>query len=307
MMNKEQPNKWHPISYLLPQKKSIKLWLVEPMQSSLSVSGNKQLKLKYHINDVQQYNKAGILTFGGAFSNHLMATAISCAERNIPCIGLVRTDQLDLSNPTVAACQQAGMQLLAVSRQQYQKRHESNWLIQLQQQYPNTLIVPEGGTSQYGVKGVAELDLSMTPAGKTDIIVTATGSGGTLAGLTIGNPACQALGIAVVKDKSLAAKIAELSQQQDNWQLINDFVGRGYGRFDDNLLQFCLDFKANTTISLEPIYTGKAMQALFHLIASAHFPAGSTIVFFHTGGLQGLAGLLYRGLITQQQYDILMA
>lgn len=302
-----QPTNWQAIKHHILEPLKLELWFVQPQCGSLAVSGNKQLKLKYHINKVQQQHKAGILTFGGAFSNHLLATAVSCAENAIPSIGMVRTDQLDSANPTLNACQQAGMQLVALSRAQYKQRNDPAWLARLQQDYPSTLIVPEGGSSSYGVKGIAEFDVGITPSGKADVLITATGSGGTLAGLSLGHPNCQALGIAVVKDTMLSEKITILSQQQTNWHLLSDFVGKGYGRFDDSLLQFCLDFKKDTTISLEPIYTGKAMQAVFTLISQHYFRPGSKLVFFHTGGLQGLAGLLYRGLISQQQYDLLMA
>ncbi|MCH8537456.1 MAG: pyridoxal-phosphate dependent enzyme [Alkalimonas sp.] len=301
-----QPYQWVAIKHPRLEKHQLTFWLVQPESASLFVSGNKQLKLKYHISEVQQQHKEGILTFGGAFSNHLVATAVTCSQIGIPCTGLVRTDQLDVSNPTMSACRQAGMQLIALHRQQYKQRQDPSWLCQLQQEYPDRLIVPEGGTSPYGVNGVAELNLAVTPTGKTDVLITATGSGGTLAGLAIGHPDCQTLGIAVVKDTSLPGKIAALSQQQSNWHLIDNFVGKGYGRFDDSLLQFCLDFKQQTTISLEPIYTGKAMQAIFKLIAEDYFKPGTNLVFLHTGGLQGLAGLLYRGLISQQHYDLLM-
>lgn len=306
-MINNQPANWQAIKLHLLEPYQLELWIVQPQSDSLSVSGNKQLKLKYHINKVQQQHKAGILTFGGAFSNHLLATAMSCSKNNIPCIGMVRTDQLDRANPTLNACQQAGMKLIALDRAEYKQRNDPAWLARLQQDYPSILIVPEGGTSSYGVKGVAEFDVGITPNGKADVLITATGSGGTLAGLAIGHPDCQTLGIAVVKDSSLPERVATLSQQQTNWHLLSHFVGKGYGRFDDNLLQFCLDFKRDTTISLEPIYTGKAMQAVFTLISQHYFKPGSKLVFFHTGGLQGLTGLLYRGLISQQQYDLLMA
>lgn len=302
-----QPYQWIPITHPLLEKQQLTLYVVRPESENIFVAGNKQLKLKYHISKVQQQHKKGILTFGGAFSNHLVATALTCNQIGMPCTALVRTDKLDIANPSMRLCQKVGMRLIAINRQEYKQRHNPNWLHKLQQDFPDELIIPEGGSSAYGVKGVAELDVGRTPVGKADVLITATGSGGTLAGLALGHPDCHAIGIAVVKDTTLSEKIATLSQQLTNWYLISDFVGKGYGRFDDHLLQFCLDFKKDTTISLEPIYTGKAMQALFTLISQHYFKPGSKLVFLHTGGLQGLAGLLYRGLISQQQYELLMA
>lgn len=273
----------------------------------MALSGNKALKLKYHIAQALQCKKAGLLTFGGAFSNHLAATASACKQQNMASIGLVRTDRLDAHNPTLQHCQASGMHLVPISRAEYRMRNESDWIKQLQQHYPDFLIVPEGGSSKLGVQGVAKLDLTKAPHGNSQYIVTATGSGGTIAGLALGNPDAQVIGIAVVKDTALPDKVTHFCQHASNWQLVTSYAGKGYGRFDAGLLQFCLDFRQRHQIMLEPIYTGKAMHALYQLITQGTFPKGSCISFFHTGGLQGLAGLHYRGLLSEADYQTLMA
>ena len=306
MMTKKPANNWQQIQDALLDQHQLQLWLFQPDQSSVALSGNKVLKLKYHIAQALQCKKAGLLTFGGAFSNHLAATAIACQQQGIASIGLVRTDRLDSHNPTLQHCQASGMQLVPISRAEYRMRNESDWIKQLQQHYPDFLIVPEGGSSKLGVQGVAEQDLTKTPHGNSQYIVAATGSGGTLAGLAVGNPDAQVLGIAVVSDLSLPDKIRQWCPQTNNWQLITGYTGKGYGRFDAELLQFCLEFKQRHQITLEPIYTGKAMSALYQLIAQGVFPKGSSISFFHTGGLQGLAGLRYRGLLSEADYQVLV-
>lgn len=305
MMNKKPANNWQQICDPLFDLHHLRLWLYHPAQPGDMLSGNKQLKLHYPLKIAQKDGKKGILTFGGAFSNHLAATASACKQQNMASIGLVRTDQLDGHNPTLQYCRASGMQLVPISRTDYRLRHESGWLAHLQQQYPDFLIVPEGGSSALGVQGVTELDLTHTPDGHSQYIVTATGSGGTLAGLALGNPNAGVIGIDVVNDLSLPEKIKEWCPQATNWQLLTGYTGKGYGRFHVELLQFCLDFKQRHHITLEPIYTGKAMSALYQLIAQGAFPKGGSISFFHTGGLQGLAGLRYRGLLTEADYQIL--
>ncbi|MCC5826054.1 pyridoxal-phosphate dependent enzyme [Alkalimonas sp.] len=307
MMNKKPANNWQQIYDPLFDQHQLKLWLYQAARSTDALSGNKRLKLHYPLKLAQQQGKKGILTFGGAFSNHLAATATACQQHNMLSIGMVRTDQVDAKNPTLKQCHALGMQLVPVSRTEYRLRNNLDWLAQLQQRYPDFLMVPEGGTSKLGVQGVSELDLTMTPDGRSQFIVTATGSGGTIAGLALGNPDAQVIGIAVVKDTALPDKVTHFCQHASNWQLVTSYAGKGYGRFDAGLLQFCLDFRQRHQIMLEPIYTGKAMHALYQLITQGTFPKGSCISFFHTGGLQGLAGLHYRGLLSEADYQTLMA
>ena len=307
MMNKKPANNWQQICDPLFDQHDLRLWLYHPVHPFDVLSGNKQLKLHYPLKIAQKQGKKGVLTFGGAFSNHLAATASACKQQSMASIGLVRTDQLDAHNPTLQHCQTSGMHLVPLSRTEYRMRSDSDWLTQLQQQYPDFLIVPEGGSSALGVQGVTELDLTQTPHGNSQYIVTASGSGGTLAGLALGNPDAKVIGIDVVNDMSLPDKIKQWCPQANNWQLIRGYTGKGYGRFDAELLQLCLDFRQCHQITLEPIYTGKAMSALYQLIAQGSFPKGSSISFFHTGGLQGLAGLRYRGLLSEADYQILTA
>ncbi|SEB00320.1 1-aminocyclopropane-1-carboxylate deaminase/D-cysteine desulfhydrase [Alkalimonas amylolytica] len=307
MMNKKPANNWQQICDPLFDRHQLRLWLYQAAQPFDALSGNKQLKLHYPLKMAQKQGQKGILTFGGAFSNHLAATAIACEQLSMASIGLVRTDQLDTENPTLQQCHASGMQLLPLSRTEYRLRNHPDWLAQLQQQYPDFVIVPEGGSSELGVQGVSELNLTSTPDGNSQFIVSASGSGGTIAGLALGNPNAQVVGIAVVKDVTLQQKVKHFCQQANNWQLITGYTGKGYGRFDAKLLQFCLDFRQRHQITLEPVYTGKAMSALYQLIAAGIFPRGSTLTFFHTGGLQGLAGLRYRGLIAEADYKALTA
>lgn len=287
--------------------KKIQLWIATLYCRVPDIAGNKWLKLKYHIQQIQQHNKTGILSFGGSFSNHLLALAAAGHYFGFRTMALVRCHQADPENPTLKRCQQLGMQLLFVSAEQYRQKHQSEFLASLQQSYPDYLIVPEGGSSPFALPGLAELPISQTPAGPASLIASASASGGTLAGLIAAHPQTAVLGISVVKDASLPARIQTLlpPDASTNWQLRHEQSQSAYGKFNADTLQFCLQLAATQQIYTEPVYSGKALQSLLLWAQQGDFPAGSNIAFFHTGGLQGLAGLHYRGLISTEDYQIL--
>ncbi|MCS4308877.1 1-aminocyclopropane-1-carboxylate deaminase [Rheinheimera pacifica] len=296
---------WQQIHQPMLLRHQLELWVYQLNTAIPQLSGNKWLKLKYHIVQAQQLQKAGFLTFGGAFSNHLAAVAAMCHHYGLKSLAYVRADQLDKHNPTLAFCLQHGMQIQLLNREQYRLRNDADFLQQLQQQHQHFLIVPEGGSSAAGASGVAELELALTPNGTASHVICAAASGGTLAGI-INSTGCKVLGIAVVKDPSLPARINQLlhSSAKQHWSLNTDFCGAGYARFDDSTIQFCRDM-AQQQLYLEPIYTGKALAGVFTLIEQGYFSPGSRLSFFHTGGLQGLAGLHYRKLITTADFALL--
>lgn len=275
------------------------LWLRYTPSNNPDISGNKLLKLKYQLELALQQKYQGLLTFGGAFSNHLVATAAAAAENNLKSIGIVRGEEVDLQNPSLALCQNYGMQLIPVSRSYYKNRHQPEVLLPLARQFPDYLQIPEGGTCEAAVLGVSELDLRNTPAGPATLLSCAVGSGGTVAGLIRGAQTTAVLGIAVVQDHSLPEKIKQFLPEEQNychWRLVPAVHQPKYGRFDEKLWLFCQSF-ASQGVQLEPIYTGKALYSVFELIQKGMIPRGSRISFYHTGGLQALKGLSYRGLI----------
>jgi len=292
---------WQRIFLPMLEQSQTELWICHLHCLVPAIAGNKWLKLKYHIQHIQQYEKTGILTFGGAFSNHLAAVAAAGKAFGFQTHAIVRHDSV-VTNPTLAACQAHGMQLSFADRQVYRQRDQAEYLATLQQQFPDWLIVPEGGTSALGLQGVTELQLTQTPNGPADMIVCATGSGGTVAGLSLGHPYLPVLGINVVQDPDLPARINALVPQQHNWQLIPDCSGLRYGRFDQNTLDLCLELSTQN-LPLEPIYTGKALRTLLRLLEQQQLEPGQRIVFFHTGGLQGLDGLLQQQRISAEQYQ----
>ncbi len=292
---------WKKLQHPVLTDHQTELWLRYAPSDNPDISGNKLLKLKYQLELALQQKYQGLLTFGGAFSNHLVATAAAAAENNLKSIGIVRSEDADLNNPTLAICQSYGMQLIRVSRAYYQSRHLSETIQQLNNQFPDYLHIPEGGTCEAAVRGVSELDMRNTPNGTASLLICAVGSGGTIAGLIHGAGSTAVLGIAVVKDLSLPQKIKQFlptDRLWPEWQLIQALHQPRYGRFDQELWQFCQSF-TDQEVRLEPIYTGKALYSVFELIKSGAIAKGSRLSFFHTGGLQALKGLAYRGLINQ--------
>lgn len=261
-------------------------------------AGNKWLKLKHHIKHIQQFDKAGVFTFGGAFSNHLAAVAAAGHYFGFRSQALIRQQHNGLTS-TLAFCQAQGMQFHFTDAASYRQRHQPAFLQQLGRQHPDYLLVPEGGSSPLGVAGMRELDLHQTPTGPADLLVTACGSGGTAAGLALGHPKLTVLAISVVKDATLPAKLTELGATA-NLQLRQEVTQLRYGVFNDAILQTCLAV-SQQQIAMEPIYTGKALHSLWHWLATGELSEYRRIVFFHTGGMQGLAGLHQRGLISPAQ------
>lgn len=285
-----------------PGVPDLEIWCCQLLCPLPACAGNKWLKLKHHIKHIQQTEKAGIFTFGGPHSNHLAAVAAAGHHFGFATMAMVRQQHQALS-PTLALCQAQGMQLLFVDSARYRQRAEPAFLQQLSRQYADFLLVPEGGSSALGVAGVRELDLHQTPNGPADLLVTACGSGGTAAGLSQGHPQLPVLAVTVVKDDSLPDRLQQLGALA-NLQLCAEISGHRYGYFDHATLQFCLEL-TQQGLAIEPIYTGKALRTLFAQLQSGAVAASKRIVFFHTGGLQGLAGLHQNNRISDQQFALL--
>ena len=195
MLKKEPFLDWQSITDPILTEYQIELWVRYAPAPNPDISGNKLLKLKYQLEQSLQLNSKGLLTFGGAFSNHLIATAAAAAQYNLKSIGIVRGSEVDLANPSLALCQQYGMHLIRVSREQYQRRHDAEYVQQLSADYAGYFLIPEGGSCEAATLGISELDMKQTPAGPATLIVSAVGSGGTIAGLVRGAADTQVLGL----------------------------------------------------------------------------------------------------------------
>jgi len=257
------------------------------------VSGNKWRKLKYHVQHFYSSRKTHILTFGGAYSNHLLATASSCNSLNIPSIGIVRGDELNpQSNHVLARCEALGMQLHFVSRDEYTLRDMSEYHEELIQEYPNAYIIPEGGATYYGMIGCQELIKELPPFNH---IFVAQGTTTTSCGLALGGEFYKTHVVPVLKGFDSLNEMSKIYLKSgfsddlikgilEGIVVHSDYDFGGYGKFTDELIQFIENCDKNLQLPLDKVYTGKAFYCLMQEIQKKEYE-NQTIVFLHTGGL----------------------
>ena len=258
-----------------------------------TVSGNKWRKLKYNLFEAKSRGYHRILTFGGAFSNHLYAVAAAGNVLGFETIGMVRGEGVaDKPSPTLLFCKEQGMKLHFVSREMYRMKDSKEYLQELSGQFKNPFIIPEGGTSALALRGIAEMvpevinQLGVMP----DYFAVAAGTGGTAAGLLAAG--ANVLAFSALKGGGfLKNDIHNLLKHQifqAELQLMTDYHFGGYAKWNQQLIDFIQKFKQDFNIQLEQVYTAKMFFGLFDLIQKGHFKKGDTIVAVHTGGLQGL-------------------
>jgi len=260
-------------------------------------SGNKLFKLAYNIDKALQQGYKQVISFGGAFSNHIYALAAYTQAKDMQSIGIIRGEPEYADNPTLSAARQWGMQLRFVDRKTYRQRYDPAWLRTLAAEYPDALIVPEGGSNALAVKGCMQLSnmLNQLTENPIDRVALACGTGGTLAGLVAGSlPEQTVMGFPVVRDSGIATRINQLLNEvnceQRNYQLIAADYG-GYARFDKAQLDFIMHWLEHTGILLDPIYTSKMCRRLQQMIAGGELAQPQHICLLHTGGLQAWYGM----------------
>ncbi|WP_416346190.1 1-aminocyclopropane-1-carboxylate deaminase/D-cysteine desulfhydrase [Aquimarina sp. ERC-38] len=259
------------------------------------VSGNKFRKLKYNFKEAIKGNYKSILTFGGAYSNHIAAVAKAGNICNIPTIGVIRGEELGknlkhtlLKNTTLAKAKEYGMQFKFISREQYRAKNDQNFLQQLKNEFPQAYIIPEGGTNQLAVKGCQEI---LPKENKADFICASVGTGGTLAGLcNSSNPLQKVIGFPALKGTFVSAEIGTWTRK-NNWELVTSYHFGGYGKVTDELITFMNAFYKAYGILLDPIYTGKLFYGIFDMIRNGYFKKNTRIFAIHTGGLQGIVAM----------------
>lgn len=278
------------ITFRLPSSVSVTVKredLIHPF-----VSGNKFRKLKYNLLEAKKENKQTLLTFGGAFSNHIAAVAYAAKENGLQSIGIIRGDELRdkiTQNPTLQFAQDCGMQLEFITREAYRDKNEPTFIAALQKQFGDFYLVPEGGTNGLAIKGCEEILTHEDAA--FDYICCAVGTGGTISGLiNSALPHQKVLGFPALKGDFLQDEIRIFVQNQ-NWELITDYHFGGYGKVNEVLIAFINEFFKETKIPLDPIYTGKLFFGVMNMIENNYFPPQSKIMLIHTGGLQGIQGM----------------
>jgi len=274
----------------IPIESKVRLFIKREDLTHPEISGNKYWKMFYNVKKYleKEVSERKIITFGGAFSNHIAAAAALGNEFGIKTLGVIRGNELEDSwqeNPTLFSAHQNGMSFRFVTRETY--RYKEKMMKELQTEFPESLVVPEGGTNENAVEGIQYMLTDET--NDFDYICSAVGTGGTVSGLSkFAQPHQKVIGFKAVKDNSLENRIKNLSKK-DNFTLVDASDG-GFGKITDENVRFINEFYQYFGIVLEPVYTGKMLRKIFEMIADDYFPANSKILAFHTGGLQGIVG-----------------
>lgn len=256
------------------------------------ISGNKYRKLKYNILEAQQFQKTRLLTFGGAYSNHIAAVAAAGSEFGFKTIGVIRGEELVAKvadNPTLSFAKKQGMHFHFVSRESYRLKATNDFIESLKSKFGDFYLIPEGGTNTLAIKGCEEI---LTENDKNfDFICCSVGTGGTISGLINSSGTSQnILGFPALKGEFLKEEISKFANNP-NWDLISDYHFGGYAKINTELISFINEFKAQYGLPLDPVYTGKMMYGVFDLMRQGYFPKGAKILAIHTGGLQGIQGM----------------
>lgn len=260
--------------------------------------GNKWRKLKYNLIQARAGDYERLLTFGGAYSNHIAAVASAGKLFDFSTVGIIRGEEHLPLNPTLRHATQTGMQLHYVSRGEFRRKGEPAVRAKLEENYGKVYILPEGGTNAVALQGVEELvgELRAQIAiNEQTYLAISCGTGGTMAGLILGMAGQgQVLGFPALKGDFLAGEVKALLAAQarkwENWSMFTDYHFGGYAKYQPTLVAFMEQFIEQYEIPLDPIYTAKLFYGVFDLLEKGFFPSGSQVIVVHTGGLQGMEG-----------------
>ena len=277
---------------LIAEERGVQLYLKREDLIHPFVSGNKYRKLKYNLIEAKDNGFKTLLTFGGAFSNHIAAVASAGSELGFKTIGVIRGEELVdkiSANTTLSFAKQSGMDFKFVTRDVYRNKTSESFINNLKAEFGDFYLIPEGGTNALAIKGCTEMlggeDF------KFDYICTAVGTGGTISGLiNCSKPSQQVFGFPALKGDFLKQDISKFVTHT-NWKLITDYHFGGYAKINKELISFINEFKIVYKIPLDPVYTGKMMFGIFDLIEKGFFKKGTKILAIHTGGLQGISGM----------------
>jgi 1-aminocyclopropane-1-carboxylate deaminase len=280
----------HQIENSLFDEKGIKVFIKRDDLIHPIISGNKWRKLKYILKKAQAENKSHLVTFGGAYSNHLLATAAAAAKFGFKSTGILRGESVN--NDTLFLSRLHGMELIFSDRENY--RDKPTLFKKYFAEKPQAFFIDEGGASAEGVKGCSELINELTET--YDHIFCACGTGTTAAGLITGiedhSLKTQFHAVPVFKNGGfIKDEIDKLLAAPANYQVHTDYHFGGYGKTTEELIEFIKQFVASTGILIEPVYTGKMLYALYNLAAKDYFKPAEKILAIHSGGIWGLLGM----------------
>jgi 1-aminocyclopropane-1-carboxylate deaminase len=257
------------------------------------ISGNKWWKLRYNLEALEQRGLRTILTFGGAYSNHIYATSAAAKEWNIKSIGIIRGERPEHLSHTLQFALKNGMELHYVTRAEYRNRSSLTILTEMKNRFGDFYMVPEGGSNGEAIRGCAEFakKLSIIPF---DHLFVSVGTGGTMAGLICGlNGARSVVGISALKGGGFLKSDIErmiyecIKDDPGNWSLLTDYHHGGYAKTTPELLSFIKEMRTVYNLPLDHVYTGKLLWAVIQEIKAGRFKRGEEILVLHSGGLQG--------------------
>ena len=264
-----------------------RLDLIDPF-----ISGNKLFKLKHNVDRALLKKKNMLITCGGAFSNHILATAAYAKKKNIDCLAIVRGEEYSELNPLLTLAKEYGMNFCFVSRKEYAKRNDNNYISELIRKYKKAFIVPEGGNNKLGVLGAEEI--LETQDKSFDYIICPIGTGATLLGIVNSSKKTQkVIGINCLNDAIYINKNISQKTNKKNWEIINEFNFGGFAKFDNLLTKYLKKFKSNNKITLDLNYTTKMFFGFEELINRRYFQRKSKVLLIHTGGIYGNLGFNY--------------
>lgn len=279
-----------PINDAITNKHGVRLFVLRLDLNHPYISGNKLFKLKYNIEEARKQGKDTILTFGGAFSNHIAATAATGKEYSFITIGIIRGEEHKELNPTLKFAVDCGMQIHYISREEYRNKTSEEFIDTLNKQFNNFFLIPEGGSNELGILGCKEI-IQNIPI-DFDYVCCPCGTGATLTGiiLSLGNNQT-AIGFQVLKAENyIKNEVIQWlekfnSPKQNNFHIEESYHFGGYAKVNSQLIEFASGFEKENNIPLDYIYTGKMMFGIYDMIEKGHFEKGKTIIAIHTGGI----------------------
>ena len=280
------------ISLPILKEKDIRVFVKRLDKIHPFFSGNKRFKLKYNLIEAKKLGHKTLLTFGGAYSNHIAATAYAAKENCFKSIGIIRGEGHLPLNSTLCLARENGMELHYVSRADYRLKSTSIFLDKLKEKFGNFYLLPEGGANELAIKGAEEI---LDASDIQDYICCPVGTGGTISGIiNTANSMQQVIGFTAIKGSDDLLKEVMCWTNYKYFKFINSYSYGGYAKVSKKLIQFINEFHKIQDIPLDAVYTGKMMMGILDLVAKDYFPKGSSILAIHTGGLQGNKGMSER-------------
>ena len=292
------------IDHALFSRHNVELFIKREDLVHPQISGNKWYKLRHNLLYAREQGFTRLVSFGGAFSNHLHALAFAGHYFGFETIGFVRGEVHEPLNPTLADAVGWGMKLYPLSRSEYRRRSEAAFVQRLVEPLQRCFVIPEGGANEWALAGCADILTGISQQlADYDYVCVPCGTGATLAGIVAALEASgragkvKVLGFSALKgNKSLVGEVSTMLADFsvagiNNWQIIDEFHGGGFAKITPELVAFMQQWYEQTGIALEPLYTGKMLLGLCELVARGDFAAGSKLVAVHTGGMQGVRGM----------------